>query len=151
MDISMTNISGYNTNNEYCIYKYTNKLNEVMYIGQTNNFRKRNYIHKNKIWYTFATKYEVAKVNSATLMGMYELYYINILKPKYNKKNIYDEDILLFNNILPELVFDDYSAHIIPCENSKGLQYEHEIISYYQNITDAYNNEIEQAVQCLVF
>lgn len=47
---------------EYFIYILTNKNNTVLYIGVTNNLKRRIYQHKNKLSDGFTKKYNVDKL-----------------------------------------------------------------------------------------
>ena len=47
---------------EYFVYILTNKLNNVLYVGVTNNIIKRIYEHKNKLADGFTSKYNVDKL-----------------------------------------------------------------------------------------
>ena len=46
----------------YYVYITTNKSNEVLYIGVTNDLRRRIYEHKQKIVEGFTSKYNVDKL-----------------------------------------------------------------------------------------
>ena len=46
----------------YYVYMMTNKNNNVLYIGVTNNLGRRVYEHKNKIVKGFTAKYNVDKL-----------------------------------------------------------------------------------------
>ena len=48
--------------NDYYVYILTNKYNNVMYIGVTNNLQRRVYEHKNGIYEGFTKKYNVHKL-----------------------------------------------------------------------------------------
>jgi putative endonuclease len=48
--------------NNYFVYILTNWNNKVMYIGMTNNLRRRLYEHKNKLVDGFTEKYNVNKL-----------------------------------------------------------------------------------------
>jgi putative endonuclease len=50
------------SNNKYYVYILTNWNNKVMYVGVTNNIRKRLYEHKNKLVKGFTEKYNVNKL-----------------------------------------------------------------------------------------
>ena len=49
-------------NNTYYVYLITNWNNQVMYIGVTNNLKRRMYEHKNKLIKGFTEKYNVIKL-----------------------------------------------------------------------------------------
>ncbi len=50
------------TDGNYYVYLLTNWNNKVMYIGVTNNFERRLYEHKHKIFRGFTVKYNVNKL-----------------------------------------------------------------------------------------
>jgi len=47
---------------QYYVYIMTNKSNDVMYTGVTNNLEKRVYEHKNKLVDGFTKKYNINKL-----------------------------------------------------------------------------------------
>ncbi|HEC97809.1 MAG TPA: GIY-YIG nuclease family protein [Nitrospirae bacterium] len=49
-------------NKQYYVYIITNKSNKVLYIGITNNLRRRMYEHKNKLAEGFSMKYNLDKL-----------------------------------------------------------------------------------------
>jgi len=49
-------------NNTYYVYLITNWNNQVMYVGVTNNLKRRIYEHKNKLVKGFTEKYNVSKL-----------------------------------------------------------------------------------------
>jgi putative endonuclease len=50
------------TNKQYYVYILTNKNNNVLYIGVTNNLIRRIYEHKNKLVDGFTKKYNLTKL-----------------------------------------------------------------------------------------
>ena len=46
----------------YYVYMITNKNNKVLYIGVTNDLRRRIYEHKNKLVEGFSSKYNLTKL-----------------------------------------------------------------------------------------
>ncbi len=48
--------------NEYYVYILTNKFNNVMYVGVTNDLVRRVYEHKNKLIDGFTSKYNINKL-----------------------------------------------------------------------------------------
>ena len=48
--------------NHYYVYIVTNRKNTVLYIGVTNNLRRRVYEHKKKIVKGFSSKYNLCKL-----------------------------------------------------------------------------------------
>jgi len=50
------------TNKNYYVYLLTNWNNGVMYVGVTNNLKRRIYEHKNKLIEGFTEKYNVNKL-----------------------------------------------------------------------------------------
>ena len=47
---------------EYFVYMLTNTYHNVLYIGFTNNIRRRVYEHKRKLVYGFTSKYNCTKL-----------------------------------------------------------------------------------------
>lgn len=54
---------------QYYVYILTNKSNKVLYIGVTNNLKRRIYEHKEKIFEGFTAKYNVDKLIYYELTG----------------------------------------------------------------------------------
>ncbi len=48
--------------NQYFVYILTNKFNEVLYVGVTNDLERRMFEHKNKIINGFTKKYNLRKL-----------------------------------------------------------------------------------------
>ena len=49
-------------NKQYYVYILTNKANRVLYIGVTNDLKKRIYQHKNRLVKGFTKKYNLTKL-----------------------------------------------------------------------------------------
>lgn len=47
---------------KYFVYILTNKSNSVLYIGVTNNLKRRLYEHKKKLFKGFTKKYNISKL-----------------------------------------------------------------------------------------
>jgi putative endonuclease len=47
---------------KYSVYIMTNKYNNVLYTGMTNNINRRVFEHKNKVYNGFTKKYNVNKI-----------------------------------------------------------------------------------------
>jgi len=47
---------------QYCVYIITNRGNTVLYIGVTNNLKRRVYEHRHKLIEGFTKKYNVVKL-----------------------------------------------------------------------------------------
>lgn len=93
---------------EYYVYRFMDDLGNVIYIGRTTNLRTRIQKHFSTGHLPdecyIATSYiESIKLKSQAEMNIYEMYYINIYKPKYNKQEKYDEVVTLE---LKELAWD---------------------------------------------
>lgn len=88
---------------KYYIYKYLNKDNEVIYVGLTTRpIKQRVKEHEVEKLQEETYFIEYAEVATKADMQMYEIYYINKYKPKYNIRSL-DKNGTNMN--LPELVF----------------------------------------------
>lgn len=91
------------------VYKFINKNKEVLYIGKTSRLNHRLYTHFNsemKDWKLEVDYVEICNFKDGATMSIYELYYIDLYKPKYNidckYKNTYT------NLTLPVVEFKKY-------------------------------------------
>lgn len=92
------------------IYKFFNKQNECVYVGKTTHLKSRFYQHSNtQPWFNEVTRIEYAQCVKEFMIDIYELFYINTIKPKYNKK---DTKIQHMNFDLDELNFKIYKKFI---------------------------------------
>ncbi|UGO50977.1 GIY-YIG nuclease family protein [Bacillus phage vB_BanS_Nate] len=76
---------------KFYVYRFLNKLNEVIYVGRTNNLKRRmtyehfsKYGHLPQQCYQECGTVEFMEIESETEMKIYELYLINKYNPKYN-------------------------------------------------------------------
>ena len=53
---------GENMENKYYVYIITNRRNNVLYIGVTNNLKRRNYEHREKLISGFSKRYNLKKL-----------------------------------------------------------------------------------------
>lgn len=75
----------------FYIYIFFNNK-EILYIGKTINIYSRFNDHKSsKNWFKQVTHIALANCNTKLDMDIYEIYYINKLKPKYNINSVYNE------------------------------------------------------------
>ena len=83
----------------YCVYLITNKGNNVLYIGVTNDITRRMYEHKNKLVEGFSKKYNLDKLVYAEFTADVE----SAIKREKQLKNWHrDWKINLVNNANPE-------------------------------------------------
>jgi excinuclease UvrABC nuclease subunit len=69
------------------LYKFLGTKDEVLYIGKTNNLKHRFNSHKqDKYWWNEIKKIEFTQINNF-LVDIYERFYINYYKAKYNVKD----------------------------------------------------------------
>ena len=88
---------------KFYIYRYYNKNDEVIYVGLTARpIAKRVKEHEVEELQKETARIEYSTVESAADMRMYELFYINKYKPKYNKRDLYKDGV---NLSIPELKF----------------------------------------------
>lgn len=92
----------------YFLYRFLDKNNNIIYVGRTDKpliDRITTHTHLPKECYKEKEKIEYATCQDKPTLVIYELYYINKWKPKYNVVQKYDETISLH---LPELCWDIY-------------------------------------------
>jgi putative endonuclease len=83
----------------YCVYLITNKGNNVIYIGVTNDITRRMYEHKNKLVEGFSKKYNLDKLVYAEFTADVE----SAIKREKQLKNWHrDWKINLINTANPE-------------------------------------------------
>lgn len=92
----------------YYVYKYIDVNNNLLYVGQTIDLDRRFNEHKGREWDLKKEKILFAKCNSISDMNIYEMYYINKLKPKYNSALVFGDEPSF---VLPELIWEEYNKN----------------------------------------
>ena len=98
----------------YTVYKHLDNEENIIYIGKSKSLLHRQRQHsKNAEWFDEIDSIEYCVLDSKIEMDIVELYLINTLNPKYNKKDNRNDE---FNNIniieLKWLKFDLYEIKI---------------------------------------
>ncbi|MRG86729.1 GIY-YIG nuclease family protein [Salinibacillus xinjiangensis] len=88
------------------IYIYYGKNDVVLYVGKTTKMDQRDSQHNSDAWINEVEYVMVSTVENKTDLTLYEIYYINKLKPKYNNTHA-NETPASFQ--LPELKFELFS------------------------------------------
>lgn len=120
----------------YYVYKYINEKNEVLYVGQTIDLDRRFSEHKGRIWDLEKSKILFAKCQNEADMCIYEMYYINKLKSKYNTSLVYNVEPSF---ILPELEWQIYDKnHYEESKHQRDIKFKEELknkfgINYWIN------------------
>lgn len=71
------------------VYKFYNNKDECLYVGKTNCLAARFSQHKrDKLWFNEVDYIMYARCPKEFMIDIYEIYYINTLSPKYNRKDI---------------------------------------------------------------
>lgn len=95
------------SNKKYYIYRFLDETNKVLYVGQTINLNGRirqHFVFQRKDWHDEVQKIEFKEYEYKNEMNIYEIYYINKLKPKYNAMYNYGEPIDFVKDCLKDWV-----------------------------------------------
>lgn len=88
---------------KYYVYKIIDESDRVLYVGQSQNISGRVKSHlSNRHWIEEGYKFYVAEMQSKTDSDIYEIYFINKLKPFYNIAN---SNNISFSVELPNINF----------------------------------------------
>jgi len=68
----------------FMVYFHHDKSNEIIYIGKSRNEHTRPEAHKSREWGTESKYITYIECENEVDMDLYEIYYINVYKPKYN-------------------------------------------------------------------
>lgn len=79
------------------VYRYIDKDGVVLYVGCTNNLKKRNAGHRSKLWYGNVHSIEVELFASRDDAATHELKVINAIRPLHNK-NLVSRAPTVFEN-----------------------------------------------------
>ena len=93
----------------FYVYRFLNSKKEIIYVGKSKNLTNRLYAHFNnqqKDWMGEICFIEVAKFQDGATMSIYELYYIDLFKPKYNRDGVYNDSLTSIE--LPSVNFSVY-------------------------------------------
>lgn len=126
-----------------CIYRFINKIGEVIYIGKATYLKNRirSHSHLPEECYKERVKIEYCFFETADEMDLAERYYIPKIKPKYNTSMINRE----INFSLQELDEKQWSEYKYEIDNSRGKKKVIELFSerIFDSVTDTaifYNN-----------
>lgn len=75
---------------ENIVYRYVDLNGEIIYVGKTENLKKRFNQHKSEDMYKECYKVEYIELENVADIEIYETYYINKYHPKYNLSKVYD-------------------------------------------------------------
>jgi len=93
----------------YYIYKHLNKDNEVIYVGLTTNMKTRQSNHlSTSDWKNEIDRIEYCDAKNEKTMKNLEIYFINKLMPKYNKKDKTGDDVSWMDGAVKEFKFYQY-------------------------------------------
>ena len=111
----------------YTVYKHLNNEEEIIYIGKSKSLLHRQRQHsKNSEWFDEIDSIEYCVLDSKIEMDIVELYLINTLNPKYNKKDKREDKFGTVNiSELNWLEFDMSELDSVK-NNIKNLAYDYE-------------------------
>lgn len=92
------------------LYRFIDENNQIIYVGKTvQNLRDRfrGHYHLPEECYEQTVKIEYATLCTEADLGIYEIYYINQLKPVYNTDFLWDGELSI---VLPELEWILYES-----------------------------------------
>lgn len=108
------------------VYRLLNEDDEIIYVGKTNSLPTRTNQHFSKFSHIYpktqgeATKIQYLAMYSTSMMDMREIYYINLYKPKYNTKYMYDEPKFMISEFSKD-IWQDYNLTEIKNINKEQL------------------------------
>lgn len=93
----------------YYVYQHIDKFGKCIYIGKSKRLSSRQAQHRsNSTHFNEVKTILISSCSNDTVMRIYELYYINKLKPKYNVEYNHGDSIEALKGI-PELKFKKYT------------------------------------------
>jgi len=127
----------------YCIYKFIDRNNEIIYIGKTCSINPQLRFnqhscngHLGKECYDSIDRIEICELNSHADVNVYEPYLINIYKPKYNDDFKTEDALTIQLPIIEWMNKDEYIA-MIKIENDITKN----TIKYQENKADSRINK----------
>ena len=116
----------------YTVYKHLNENEEIIYVGKSKSLLYRQRQHKDKSdWFDEIDSIEYCTLNSKTEMDLVEVYLINTLNPKYNKKDKREDDLSNIN--LGEIEWLEFDMNELVVQNNKK---ENKIGEFFYNHED---------------
>ncbi len=101
----------------FCVYRFLDKNNKILYVGKTTNLKKRlelhyitNYLPKEI--YQKIKKIEYAEVKDKMTMDLLESDLISKYKPKNNIRLKDDEISIVYYSVIDKLKWQQYSMSI---------------------------------------
>ena len=102
----------------YTVYKHLNENEEIIYVGKSKSLLYRQRQHKDKSdWFDEIDSIEYCTLNSKTEMDLIEIYLINTLSPKYNKKDKREDDLSNIN--LGAIEWLEFDMNELVVQNNK--------------------------------
>jgi len=106
-----------NRTTEYCVYKFIDKDNNIVYVGKSKRLAARMIQHfrtdghlSNDCYDNVASVF-YCKLNTKIEMDIYEIYLIDKYRPQYNTVFVYESNEIS-NIVLPQLEWCDYNLKI---------------------------------------
>lgn len=128
----------------YGIYNIYNNT-KLIYTGKTNNFLTRLKTHVSlQPWRNEITHIAIAECKTKVDMDLYEKYYINKLKPKYNKAIVYNETPTF---AVEELIFKKFSLKEFFDRNKPKTQKNNDINKNYEKYKKEINDLIKTSIK----
>lgn len=96
----------------FYLYRFLNDLDEVIYVGKAKDLtaRLKSHNHLPTSCYDEISKIEYSELEKESEQVIYEIYYINLLKPRYNVDSKSEDDMTIR---LPDLTWHTYENDLV--------------------------------------